>query len=190
MENYIGQLQAIHTSDIVYKELRMPLTALQVSVKKLADTDRKSHLENGTIFTPYHARQFIELYKTPTDEQKSLIGIIRQQSKHIELIQHNLNSSVCAFAGCTLLLSGFLPQKLNPIVKPLLDSAKVCANHFTRDILSSAFCFGLQNIFFRIVFFNLLYFKDFCVMNIHRPSRSHIPRHFKFSTRLIALCWN
>lgn len=142
MDDYIEQLQTIHTSDIVYKELRMPLTALQVSVKKLADTDRKSHMEEGVIFTPYHARQFIQLYTTPSDEQQSIIGIIRQQSKQIELIQHNLNSSICAFSGCTLLLCGFLPQKLNPIVKPLLDSARVCSNHFTRDILASAFCFG------------------------------------------------
>ena len=33
-----------------------------------------------------------------------------------------------------------MPEKLNPIIKPLLDATKVCSNNFTRDILASAFC--------------------------------------------------
>ena len=68
-------------------------------------------------------------------------------------MQHNLKSAICAFTGCTLLLCGFLKPKLNPIVKPLLDSARVCSNHFTREILASAFCL-VKNLKFWPIFFS------------------------------------
>ena len=107
-----------------------------------------ARLNESNIFTPYQARQFLDNFRQGNGEvkaeQKTLKGIILQQAKQIETIQHGLNSSICAFTGCTLLLSGYLPERLNPMVKPLLDSAKVCSDHFTREILASAFCSLLE----------------------------------------------
>ena len=172
MGDLVSSILAIHTSDVVYKELRLPLTSLQVSLKKLADTSPgMSELTAGAILTPYHARQFVRQFRAPNDEQATLIGIIRQQSKQVELLQHSLNSSICAFSGCTLLLCGYLPQKLNPLVKPLLESAKVCSNHFTREILASAFCSG----------FKIMKSTD---------SYSYIIKERKVSQRVLRVCGN
>ena len=98
-------MKTSHTFEIVYKELRIPLTALQVSIKKLAETEpvMAARLNENDIFTPYQARQFLEKFRQGNGEvkaeQKTLKGIILQQAKQIETIQHGLNSSICAFTG-------------------------------------------------------------------------------------------
>ena len=125
------------SKDEVYIELRRPLTALQLSVKKLAATAGDNITSTVTIS---EAREYIQRFTTKTDEQKTLCGIIAQNISTLEYLQHNLNSSIRAFSGSILLFCGYLPEKLNPIIKPLLDATKVCSNNFTRDILASAFC--------------------------------------------------
>ena len=48
---FLDQIEQIHTSEMVYKELRMPLTSLQVTIKKLSDTDpsKSANLQEGWI---------------------------------------------------------------------------------------------------------------------------------------------
>ena len=136
-KQYLNTVIAIHSKDEVYIELRRPLTALQLSVKKLAATAGDNITSTVTIS---EAREYIQRFTTKTDEQKTLCGIIAQNISTLEYLQHNLNSSIRAFSGSILLFCGYLPEKLNPIIKPLLDATKVCSNNFTRDILASAFC--------------------------------------------------
>ena len=50
------------------------------------------------------------------------------------------------YSGSILLFCGRLPDKLNPLIKPLLESTKFCSNSFTRDILASAFCSLLDQV--------------------------------------------
>ena len=82
-------MKTSHTFEIVYKELRIPLTALQVSIKKLAETEpvMAARLNENDIFTPYQARQFLEKFRQGNGEvkaeQKTLKGIILQQAKQI-----------------------------------------------------------------------------------------------------------
>ena len=106
-------------------------------MKKLAATAGDNITSTVTIS---EAREYIQRFTTKTDEQKTLCGIIAQNISTKEYLQHNLNSSIQAFSGSILLFCGYLPEKLNPIIKPLLDARKVCSNNFTREILASAFC--------------------------------------------------
>ena len=109
-------------------------------MKKLSATINDIQF-NQVIVTAEQAREYIKTkFKNRTDEQESLIGIICQNICQLEFLQHNLNSSIRAFSGSILLFCGCLPEKLNPLIKPLLESTKYCSNIFTREILASAFC--------------------------------------------------
>ena len=144
---FLHQIEKIHAVDIVYMELRRPLTALQLSMKKLAVT---IGAEIDSIFNAVQARDFITkrfpAAGSRSEEQRSLCGIVEQNIVNLELMQHNLNSSIRAFTGSTILFCGRLPDKLNPLIKPLLESTKYCSNSFTRDILASAFCSLLDQV--------------------------------------------
>ena len=91
---------------MVYMELRRPLTALQLSMKKLSGTVADFQF-NQMIVTAEQARDYIRnRFKVRNEEQESLIGIINQNICQLEFLQHNLNSSIRAFSGSILLFCG------------------------------------------------------------------------------------
>ena len=94
---FLPTIESIHAVDIVYMELRRPLTALQLSIKKLAVTLDQSI---NSIFNAVQAREYIQKCFPPenrNEEQNSLCGIVEQNIVTLETMQHSLNSSIRAF---------------------------------------------------------------------------------------------
>lgn len=120
-------------------ELKGPLTALQISSRKLGlSIGRDLH---GDLISPYDALEMGSEIFNPSEDQKIWIDEITGSVHQIETVKQHLHSALNAFAGSTLLLNEYIPgTKLNPIVKPLLESVRNCSNKFTREILATAFC--------------------------------------------------
>ncbi|CBY07750.1 unnamed protein product [Oikopleura dioica] len=123
----------------IYKELKGPLTGLQISARKLGlSIGRDLH---GDLISPYDAKTMGSEILNPSDDQKIWIDEITCSVQQVETVKQNLHAALNAFSGSTLLLNEYIPgMKLNPIVKPLLESVRNCSNKFTRDILATAFC--------------------------------------------------
>ncbi|XP_005991591.1 TATA-binding protein-associated factor 172 isoform X2 [Latimeria chalumnae] len=172
------RLMAILTEHLYYDEIAIPFTRMQNECKQLISSLADAHIDvsnqaNCRVFTVDQAN---ELVTTTFNEVTSSSGLkpkvlqqldSKRQQVQMTVVETNqewqiLHLRVHTFAACAVVNLNLLPEKLNPVIKPLMEAAKKEENILVQTYAASCIAKLLQQSKSRVPCPNPKIVKNLC----------------------------
>lgn len=154
------RLLVILSEQLYYDEIAIPFTRMQNECKQLIALLADAHIDvseriNSTVFTIDQAN---ELVTTIFSESTSTLNLKSRQFQPLDSKRIQAQSTVCetsaewqqlqlrvhTFTACAVVGLGMLPDKLNPVVRPLMEAARREENSLVQGCAASNIAHLLQ----------------------------------------------
>ncbi|XP_017290585.1 TATA-binding protein-associated factor 172 isoform X3 [Kryptolebias marmoratus] len=180
------RLLAILTEQLYYDEIAIPFTRMQNECKQLISLLAEAHVDlqdrlNCSVFTIDQASELVTSMFTETtsglnvkSKQWLALESKRQQAQatvtETNLEWQQLHQRVHLFAACAVINLQMLPDKLNPVVRPLMEAVKREENMLIQSYAASFIAKLLQQCASRSPCPNPKIIKNLCASSCVDPA--------------------
>ncbi|XP_043911576.1 TATA-binding protein-associated factor 172 [Protopterus annectens] len=154
------RLLSILSEHLYYDEIAIPFTRMQneckqfITLLKDAQIDLQNRI-NCSVFTIDQALELVTVvYSEATSTSNLSSKVLQQLESKRQQVQMTVTETnqewqvlhlrVHTFAACAIVNLQFLPEKLNPVIKPLMDAAKREENTLLQNYVASCIAKLLQ----------------------------------------------